>query len=192
MYFDKTVVAFRFIRQGRFSLRALFFVALFSALCGCGNNLAPDSSDKRSQTPSSVGRPAPAFSISDVDGNTVTLPGALSGNSGIVLYFTMWCPICDVHMSYLRSVSMPAFPNVHFYLVDYVSGSVADARNAAISDGFYGTPRLTVLADVGNSVLNAYDATMGSTVVIDSSGVIRMNEDLKDGSRLQSVLSGLP
>jgi peroxiredoxin len=170
----------------------LCMAALLFSLQGCGNNLVPDGSDKRLQTPGSVGQNAPVFSISDVDGNIVTLPAALSGKSGIVLYFTMWCSICDVHMDHIRSVDMPAFPNVGFYLVDYVSVSVADARTAALSDGFYGTAGLTVLAGFGNAVVTDYDATMGTTVVIDSSGVIRMNEDFKDGARLQSVLSALP
>jgi hypothetical protein len=33
---------------------------------------------------------------------------------------------------------------------------------------------------------------MGTTVVIDKAGVVRMNEDYKDGLRLQAVLAGLP
>jgi hypothetical protein len=33
---------------------------------------------------------------------------------------------------------------------------------------------------------------MGTTVVIDSTGVIRMNEDYKNGVRLQTTLAGLP
>ena len=40
-------------------------------------------------------------------------------------------------------------------------------------------------------MLKGYDATMGTTVVIGSDGVIRMNEDYKDGSKLKDVLSGL-
>ena len=86
---------------------------------------------------------------------------------------------------------MPLYPQVRFFLVDYVSGSVADARNAQISNGYAG-PEFTVLADTNQAILNAYSATMGTTVVIDSSGTIRMNEDYKDGVRLLDALAALP
>jgi hypothetical protein len=33
---------------------------------------------------------------------------------------------------------------------------------------------------------------MGTTVVIDRTGTVRMNEDFKDGTRLQTVLTALP
>jgi hypothetical protein len=93
-------------------------------------------------------------------------------------------------MSHMRSSQIPGFPNVRFYAVDYVSGTVADARNAEISNGYDGSG-FTVLADTQQTVLSLYQATMGTTVVIDRTGVVRMNEDYKDGSRLQTVLSGL-
>jgi hypothetical protein len=41
-------------------------------------------------------------------------------------------------------------------------------------------------------MLNTFQATMGTTVIIDSTGIVRMNEDYRDGSRLESVLTGLP
>jgi hypothetical protein len=49
-----------------------------------------------------------------------------------------------------------------------------------------------VLADTNQSVLDLYHATMGTTVVIDSTGIVRMNEDYKDGTRLRNVLEALP
>lgn len=93
--------------------------------------------------------------------------------------------------SHLRTGIIPAFPNVGVFLVDYVSGTVADARNSTISSGYLGGG-FTTLADTGNALLRSYSATMGTTVVIDSVGVIRLNEDFKDGVKLQSVLNGLP
>jgi hypothetical protein len=49
-----------------------------------------------------------------------------------------------------------------------------------------------VLVDTGQAVLSLYGATMGTTVVIDAGGVVRMNEDFKTGSELQAVLNALP
>ena len=174
----------------------MLMLILILALASCGDNLVPDGNDKRpvaqpGTTGPGVSQNAPQFSVSDIDGNTVTLASALSGKSAVVLYFTMWCPICDTHMSHLRTSIVPSFPNVAVFLVDYVSGSVADARNAAVSSGYYGGG-FNTLADNGSGLLQSYAATMGTTVVIDSSGVIKMSEDFKDGVKLQAVLSALP
>lgn len=160
------------------------------------DDLNPSDSDKRTATQPgttgpAVGQNAPDFTLSDTLGNSVTLSSVFPSVQGVVIYFTMWCPICDTHMSNMQSSQIPSFPNVRFYAVDYVSATVADARNAEISNGFEGSG-FTVLADTHQTVLGLYEATMGTTVVIDRTGVIRMNEDYKDGSRLQTVLSGLP
>ncbi|HEY5975655.1 MAG TPA: hypothetical protein VIU41_13030, partial [Geobacteraceae bacterium] len=101
------------------------------------------------------------------------------------------CPICDNHMQNMMASAIPQNPTVGFYAVDYVSGSVADARSAQSANGYAGTPFI-VLADVVHEMLQGYQGTMGVTVVVDSTGVIRMNEDYKDGTRLQAVLAGLP
>ncbi len=171
-------------------------VLVLFLLTGCGDNLVPSGEDKRptvvqGSTGPAVGQKAPDFAVTDTNGSAVTLSTALASRKGIVLYFTMWCPICDAHMSNMRASVVPAFPTVGFYLVDYVSGTVAEAGNAASASG-YGGGTFTVLADTAHLLQNNFQATMGTTVVIDGAGVVRMNEDYKDGSRLQSVLAALP
>ncbi|NTW58506.1 MAG: redoxin domain-containing protein [Nitrospirae bacterium] len=170
-------------------------------LAGCGgmmDDLAPSGSDKRpavmpGTTGPLVGQNAPDFTLPDTLGTSVTLSSVITttGVQGAVLYFTMWCPICDAHMSNMRNTVLPAYPNVPFFLVDYVSGSVAGAQNAELSNGYAGSG-FTVLADTQQTVLGLYQATMGTTVVIDRTGVIRMNEDYKDGTRLKAALAALP
>ncbi len=180
----------------------LLFLALLTVstvpLCGCdmADDLAPSGNDQRPAVTKgtvgpSVGQIAPAFTLPDTLGDTVTLSAALSSSKAAVLYFTMWCPVCDSHMSHMRSAVIPYYPDVRFFAVDYVSGSVADARNAEVSNGYDGSG-FTVLVDIGNPVLRSYAATMGTTVVIDNAGVIRMNEDYRNGVNLQAVLAGLP
>ena len=176
-------------------VRKFSLLMILLLLAGCGDNLFPSGEDKRpavqpGSTGSAVGQIAPDFSVSDTGGNIVTLASALASKKGIVLYFTMWCPICDSHMSSMRGV-IPAFPDVGFFLVDYVSGTVADADNSAVSNGFSGGG-FSILADTGHALQNAFLGTMGTTVVIDSTGTVRMNEDYRDGSRLKAVLAGLP
>lgn len=175
------------------SIAILLFPLLL--LASCGDNLAPSGEDKRDEvqtgtTGAAVGQNAPGFSVSDINSNTVTLSSALASSKGVVLYFTMWCSVCDSHMSNMRDNAMATYTNVRFYAIDYVSGSVSDARSSAISNGYYNSG-FTILADTENAITKNYSATMGTTVVIDASGVIRMNEDYKDGSRLLSTLSAL-
>lgn len=176
--------------------RLFGLLLLCCMLSACGDNLVPSGEDKRptvqAGTPgSAVGQLAPAFTVSNINGSTITLANALTGKQGIVLYFTMWCPICDSHMSNMRSSVVPNFPNVGFYLVDYVSGSVSDAASAAAANGYSGGV-FTVMSDTAHQLSNSYQGTMGTTVVIDNTGIVRMNEDYRDGTRLKATLAGLP
>jgi alkyl hydroperoxide reductase subunit AhpC len=166
------------------------------ASAGCGDNLFPSGADKRpavqgGSSGGAVSQKAPDFAVPDTNGTTVTLASSLAGRKGAVFYFTMWCPICDSHMSNMRSTITPLFPEVNFYLVDYVSGSVSGAASAASANGYAGGV-FTTLADVNNVLENNFQGTMGTTVVVDNTGIIRMNEDYRDGTRLQATLSALP
>lgn len=170
---------------------------LLFLLAGCGeiaDDLTPTGSDQRptfaaGTTGWGVGQNAPPFSLPDINGTTVDLASALAGKKGAVLYFTMWCPICEDHMLNAVNSVMPNFSDVRFYAVDYVSDTIAKTKINAT--GFIGSG-FNILADVNQQLLYDYAATMGTTIVIDSSGVIRMNEDYKDGARLQRILSALP
>ena len=133
---------------------------------------------------------APDFSVSDTGGAAVTLASALASRKGAVFYFTMWCPICDQQMSDMRTV-IPQYPTVGFYLVDYVSATVADAGSAASANGYAGGG-FTTLADISHLLLGDFQGTMGTTVIIDRNGVVRMNEDYKDGVKFRQVLAALP
>ncbi len=177
--------------------KLLAFAAGLLLLTGCGDtfdDLNPSGKDRRPQVETGiegpyVGQNAADFTLPDTLGNSVNLATELSDAKGVVLYFNMWCPICDSHMSHMRAAIMPAFPDVKFLVVDYVSGSVERSRAAQLANGYAG---MTVLVDIHEQVLNQFDATMGTTVVIDSSGIIRMNEDYKDGSKLYQTLEALP
>ena len=77
-----------------------------------------------------------------------------------------------------------------FFLVDYVSGSVAVSLAAQLANGYSG---IDTLVDTDQAVLDLYRATMGTTVVIDSAEILsEMNEDYKDGVKLTETLQALP
>ena len=176
-------------------VKMVLIAALFSALCACGDNLSPSGEDKRptvaaGSTGAAVGQIAADFSVSDISGVPVTLSSSLAGRKGVVFYFTMWCPICDVHMSNMRSNVAPLFPDIGFYAVDYVSGSVTGAASAASASGYSGGI-FSILADTSHTLQDNFQATMGTTVVVDSSGTIKLNEDFRDGLRLVAELNRL-
>ncbi len=174
----------------------MILLAILLVLAACGTDLIPSATDKRppaqcGTTGPNICQKAPDFTVSDTLGNTVTLSVVVPAHKGVVLYFTMWCPTCDTQMSFIRDNLIPLYPDVVFYAVDYVSGTVAEARNAEVSNGYAGSGFI-VLADTVQTILTEYSGTMGTTVVIDKDGIIQMNEDFKNGSKLQSVLAALP
>lgn len=166
-------------------------------LAGCQeitDDLSPSGADQRPDVlagsmGTQVGQQSPDFAVQDTLGVSRALSTELASADGVVLYFTMWCPICDSHASHMRAAIIPDFPQLRFFLVDYVTGSITASRSAQLSNG-YGSS--TVLVDVDQSLFDLYQASMGTTVVIDSTGIVRMNEDYKDGVKLRAVLESLP
>ncbi|MGK7346818.1 MAG: peroxiredoxin family protein [Candidatus Nitrospinota bacterium M3_3B_026] len=173
-------------------------LALALSLAGCGgmgDDLRPSGADESGAAETEgagakVGQNAPGFSMPDINGASRGLEELLEGRDAVVLYFTMWCPICYSHVDHMRRSVIPAFPGTRFVLVDYVSGSVENSRAAAAAAGYANTS-FTILVDEDQAVLRLFGATMGTTVVIDGAGVVRMNEDYKQGSKLDAVLEAL-
>jgi hypothetical protein len=91
-------------------LPVLLLTLLFAACGGMMNDLNPSGNDKRppviaGTTGPAVGQTAPDFTLSDTLGASVNLSTELSGTTvkGVVLYFTMWCPMSP----FLRSTTCP-------------------------------------------------------------------------------------
>src|SRR5512140_1746850 len=117
--------------SGNMRWMALFLVLLLAGCGGMMDDINPSGSDKRPPAMPgtigpAVGQNAPDFTLSDTLGGSLTLSSELTttNTKGVVLYFTMWCPLCDSDMTAMRNF-FPAFPNVRFIAVDYVSGSVS-------------------------------------------------------------------
>jgi len=173
-----------------FSRVLIFLSVLFLASC---DDLNPSSEDLRPDVvPGSDGvqadQKAIDFTLVDTLNNNFTLSTEYPVTDAVVLYFTMWCPICDSHMNYMRQYVVQNYPNVQFYFVDYVSGSMSASRQAQQSNGY---TDFTVLVDTNHAIQELYGATMGTTIVIDTNGIVKMNEDFKDGSKLFDTLSVL-
>lgn len=172
----------------------IVFCLMLLILASCGTDLAPSGTDQRPQVQCGITGPhvcqlAPDFTLPGTQISSVSLSSTLSSTSGVVIYFTTWCTICRGEMINMRDTVMQAYPNVAFFVVDFVSGSVATASKEE-SDGFAGSGFI-VLVDTNEYVTNLYKASMGTTVVVDRNGVIKMNE-LYKSAKLQNVLAGLP
>jgi len=172
-------------------------LSILLTLSGCGgvtDDLKPSGDDNRPAVEvgtmgTQVGQQSPDFSMLDTLGNSRGLYDELTKATGVVLYFNMWCPICDAHASHMRKEIIQNFPAVSFFLVDYVTGSIT---NSLAAQKAYGFTDIDTLVDIDQAVLGLYQATMGTTVVIDKDGIVRMNEDYKDGVKLTETLQALP
>ena len=186
-------------------VRALTGLLVLSMLVACDNiedDLFPSGSDKRpvvqpASTGHLPGQKAADFSVSDSRGNTFSLSDHLLGGAtpkdAIVLYYTMWCPICLSHTDHMISQLVPHFAgrgDIVFGVVDYVSGTITASSAAETANGYAGSA-LTVLVDTGQVLFNQFDAAMATTVVIGGDGTVLMNEDYRDGRHLIEALEGV-
>lgn len=162
-----------------------FFMVVLCLLSGCQEDLAPSDSDERSVTTTST----QSFSVQDTQGNVLELDVLLDNYDAVVMYFTMWCPTCDNHMSLITREFMPEFTRVAFIAVDYVSATNQQALRAQIENGYQG---MTVVQDEGKQLTHQFNGTMATTIVIGQEKNILLNEDFKNGARLRAVLEELP
>lgn len=180
---------------------ACLLLLLLAGCSGTSDDLLPSGEDKRPPVVAGEigGRPgdtSPDFSlITTTNQNFVLSDHRQNGSQGadaVVIYFTMWCPVCAGHMNHIQFEIMPKFRSakVVYLAVDYLSGSTAITRQAQADAGFSGGGWLAA-ADPGQLVTGIYKATMGTTVVIDRNGVVRMNEDFRTGENLLATLKEL-
>ncbi len=163
---------------------ALLCTALIT-LTACEEDLLPSGSQL---TQNATGMTLDNFNVSLNTSEQVELTQTLETNDAVVLYFTMWCPICDSHMNHIRNQLVDAYPNVAFIMVDYVSGSLSNSRTSQLNSG-YGD--FNVIADTDDYLQNLLQGTMGSIVIIDKNQVVLFNEYFKNDQALTQVLDNL-
>lgn len=171
----------------RIKLMALIFVSAF-LLAGCQEDLFPSNDPLNSQSEARVGATISDFEFSLSTNSLDQLSNRLQTHDAVVLYFTMWCPVCDSHMSHIRSQFKSQYPDVDIIFVDYVSGTINNARGAQTSSGY---SDFDVIADYDDQLQSYLGGTMASTIVIDKNFTVLMNEEFKTGSQLSLVLNDL-
>jgi len=78
------------------------------------------------------------------------------------------------------------YPNIRFLLVDFISGSISQAKNYQRDNGYN---NMTTLVDNDDILQNMYEGKMAATIVINNQSEIIFNEVYK--SRLYNVLDSL-
>jgi peroxiredoxin len=158
------------------------------------DDLAPSGEDERppvvggSEGPA-VGQTAPDLTLPDSLGVPVSLYATLGTSRAVVLYFTMWCNICFDHMAAMRAEVISQNPDVRFFAVDYVSGSVEGAR---ASELYYASQvaGFHVLADAQDEWERYFRAPMG-TVIVDRNRIVQWNSEYSS-AKVPPLLASLP
>ncbi len=185
-----------------FYVKQLLLLAGILFLTACGeitDDLNPSDNDRREDVVDGSignlpGQIVSDFTIIDIDNNYFTLSEHLVGGATpadvIVLYFTMWCPVCLSHTDHIHNFIIPQFSGrgtVVYGVVDYVSGSVSITRDSAEANGYINS-EFTILADEDQLVFDQLNAAMGSIVVIDNDGTVLLNENYRTGAALAETL----
>ena len=164
---------------------------ILSGCAGMTDDLNPSGEDKTANGQQASATTVDNFEYTDIFSVISNLYTELDNADAVVFYFTMWCPICDSHIDHMKRHIVSKYPGVKFYLVDYVSGSIEQSLASAQASGLANSAMFTVISDYDHQLMDLFDGTMGTTIVIGKDKVIELNEDFKDGDKLDNTLEGL-
>ncbi len=182
----------------RGSIAILFMLALSA----CNNDPVPDAALQAGSAhsdvalPLAIGQPAPDFTASDANGNSVQL-SSYRGNKAVMLLFYRggWCPFCVSHLDDIQAL----FPSLDQYAVQLLAISPEDATASAKLANKFDQPYVFV-SDADLAITDLYgirrDAELPHPAVflIDSEGSLAwyyVGEDYKQrpsSAQLQQVL----
>lgn len=165
-------------------IKKILLPSLALLLSACVEDLAPESKDIRN-IDSIESKISEDFSAKTTNDEIVNLKDELANHDAVVLYFTMWCTTCGGHTDEIIYKS-DSYPSVRFLLVDFVSGSISQAKRQQRDNGY---DDMTALVDNDDILQKIYDGKMASTIVINNQNKILFNEVYK--SRLYDVLDNL-
>ena len=154
---------------------ALALVALI-AIQGCANN-APDA-DKGAGTAAravelepapEVGRPAPDFTLKDLDGNTVRLSD-LQGKVVFINFFATWCPACRAEMPEIEALHQKYKDRGVVVIGVDISEPESTVQQYIQQSGFSWT---IVLDSTGEMAMDYQIVAIPTSFFLDKEGIIR-------------------
>ncbi len=168
--------------------KALTAVSLVLTLMACQEDLYPQDNPSSRSLAATTGYLLDDFTVTLNTNEPFVLSDQLVTFDAVVLYFTMWCPVCDSHMQHIRSHLIPTYPNVKFVIVDYVSGSHNHSRASQLNSGY---SDFDIISDTDDFLQYTLQGTMGSIVVIDKGFEVKLNEYFKNDLALKFLLDSL-
>jgi cytochrome c biogenesis protein CcmG/thiol:disulfide interchange protein DsbE len=141
-------------------------IALLVVLAGLASLLlVPSSSPDSAQ----VGKPAPALTLPDLAGHSVTLEG-LRGRAVALNFWATWCQPCREEMPAFAA----AWRESRGSCVEYVGVTEESSRDEAAAEVTRSAVAYPVVLDGDGAVARAYGVTgLPRTYVIDAEGIVR-------------------
>jgi len=171
----------------------MFFKLLLSVLMvflmGCQEDLMPSNNPIESNSfAGKKGNTLDDISMQSTDGSSLQLSTLLNEHDGVVLYFTMWCPVCDSHMSHIQNQYITTYPNIKFVFIDYIASSLNQAKNNQQANGYQA---LDVVSDASGELQTLFKGTMATTVIIDKNFIVRLNQTYPNDQTFRHALEQL-
>lgn len=168
--------------------RILIIIAgfLVIAILGYGLLRTPEPAAQQAEAGNTVGKAATAFTLRDINGNTVTVDKG--EKAAVINFWATWCPPCREEMPELQQFYQANGQRVNFYAVN-IQESTDKIREFFIKHRY----EMPVLMDEDASTARLFQITaIPTTIVIDRNGSIKYR---KTGgvtkSELEGVLKGL-
>ena len=170
------------------NIKYILITFLLFLMAGCQEDLMPSNDKMESTLSTREGEVINDISFTFSDGTHQNLSDELARYDAVVFYFTMWCPICDGHMSYIRNQIKPQYDNVKFVFVDYISGNISGVLDSQESRGY---TDFSVIADTDDALEKYFNGSMATTVIIDKNFIVKLNSTFKTGKEIFAKLDGL-
>jgi peroxiredoxin len=154
------------------SVIAVFLLMMFLAVCAVVGGTPP--------APLEIGKPAPAFSLKDVNGKDQALDQFLKDHYVVLMFIATQCPVSNDYNQ--RMVNL----NDRYVSKGVVFVGINSNRQEGIDEIKEHSSRhkftFPVLKDVDNIVADAYGAQVTPEVfVLDSRGVLKYHGRIDDG-----------
>jgi len=150
-------------------------VALASGLLvGCGGSdgtTTPSGTATTVAAAPAVGKPAPDFTLTDLNGKTVTL-SSLRGKPILINFWATWCGPCFKEMPYFQSVNNTYVPKgLTFLSID--TGEAPSRTSGYMEKNAFSFKQ--VLVDSKGDVALKYGIQfLPTTIMIDANGIIKL------------------
>ncbi len=155
-------------------LRTIFILAVLAlvpALAACSGGATGANASGSAKAVPAPGHPAPAISLTSLQGQTVTL-ASLKGHPVLINFFATWCPYCKAEMGYLQTV----YHNAAFQKAGLKLYEIDVQESAGTVQQFMTTHNLDmpVLLDTEAATAEAYNVNgMPTSFFINSNGIIQ-------------------